>query len=237
MRASQIGASMSHVSRAVGVEGADEVSKRRGAATTEARRSTGRVSVCLVFALCACGPKAPPVVTANDHRSDGAEPPEKNQKATPPPTVQPASIPLPARPAAEDISAPDEAAAVREAYARILPTAAPQSAVVVLLRSCGSPLTVALEKRLRMALLADPRVTLAEVSLTHGAPVADGTTGVGHVNTVELRVRPRPQVVVGTGTGQGGLFLWGSDPGPEGLGGSASELRWSIHLSVPSATP
>ncbi len=222
---------------AIGSEGAHEVAMRQVTRTTAAWQRTRRAWVSVVFALCACGPKAPSVVTANEHRSDGTEPLDKKDQATPPPTVQTASLPSSQRPPVEEISAPDEAAAVREACARILPTADSKSPVVVLLRSSGSPLTVALEQRLRLALLADPRVTLAHASRTHGAPVADASTPGGHVNTVEFSVRPRPHVVVGTGIGKDGLFLWGSDPGPEGLGGSASELRWNIQLSVPLATP
>ena len=137
-----------------------------------------------------------------------------------PPTVQPPTAgPAAPRPAVA-LHVADEAVAVREALALTLPSDGGR--VAALLTAGPGVRAEALRQRLRAALSADPRVTLATVTTAPGAPVADPGVAGGHVNTVATVVSPRPDVVVGASEHAGTLYLVGSDPGPDGLGGGAA---------------
>ncbi len=148
-----------------------------------------------------------------------------------PPTVQAptATTTFAPRPAV-DVPVSDEAAAVREAHARVF---APGSARAVVLLTAGPGAHAeALRQRLRAALSGDARVTLAAATVSPGAPVADPGAPGRHVNTSAALVTPRPDVVVGASEHDGTLYLVGTDPGPDGLGDGAAGRRWVIHFPV-----
>lgn len=149
-----------------------------------------------------------------------------------PPTVQPPTAAVPAR-SSVDVPVSDEAAAVREAVSRAVVQGATR--VVVLLTAGPGARAEALRQRLRAALSGDPRVTLATATVSPGAPMADPGVAGGHVNTVAALVTPRPDLVVGASEHEGTLYLVGSDPGPDGLGGAESGRRWVIHFSATGA--
>ena len=179
------------------------------------------------LAACHSNPPAPVRVEAPpmNTRDQSPAPPTVQPPTVQPPTVQPPTAPTPAR-SAVDVPVADEAAAVREAHAR-----ADATRVVVLLTAGPGARAEALRQRLRAALSSDPRVTLATASVSPGAPMADpGVTG-GHVKTVAALVTPPPDVVVGASEHDGTLYLVGSDPGPDGLGGGEAGRRWVIHFS------
>lgn len=159
------------------------------------------------------------------HRDPSLAPPTVQ-----PPTVQPPTAP---RPPAALVPVADEAAAVREAQARLFDPLPPSGRVVVLLTAGAGERPEALRQRLRAALAADPRVTLATATTSPGEPVADPGTPGGHVNTVAVRVTPRPDVVLGASEHEGTLYLVASDPGPDGLGEGADGRRWVLRTGAP----
>lgn len=81
------------------------------------------------------------------------------------------------------------------------------------------------------ALAASPRVTLARATTTPGAPVADPSTGTGHVNTVDSTVTPPPELVLLVGLWQGRLVVTAQD-GRDPLGPPRLEdLSWVVLAS------
>ncbi len=64
---------------------------------------------------------------------------------------------------------------------------------------------------LEHALGSSPGVVLARATTTPGGPVADSSTGTGHVNTVDAVVKPPPQLVLLVGLWQARLVVTAED--------------------------
>ena len=80
-------------------------------------------------------------------------------------------------------------ALTQDVIARLRAFAAPREGVTgVLLIGGGGPGADAVHAALRAAFAGDPRVAMRAGAPRPGAPVADPSTGTGHVNTVESAV-------------------------------------------------
>lgn len=86
---------------------------------------------------------------------------------------------------------------------------------------------------LRAALQDDARVVSSRVTHSHEAPVADPSSGTGHVHAVSERFDPWPNVVVRVSESNGRVYVAARAPGSDPFDFSEEGWSWVLASNSP----